>query len=101
MYVKCYQYDLVELALKDTFYEPALKLWTKDRPKTATTGIVFGTELNVGILEKALKQTPELILMGKEIFSKLNFKLSFYFSLLFSLKKSFPKESKQFSLKTI
>lgn len=59
MYAKVYGNRLATMALKDTVYEPVLKLFSAD------VMLVFSPDTNVNELVKIAKKTPELILMGK------------------------------------
>lgn len=59
MYAKVYGRRLMELAVKDTVYEPVLTLFS------SPVLLVFSPDTHVNALVKTAKKTPEVILMGK------------------------------------
>lgn len=65
MYLKCYPFAVLKLALKGTTYEAVEMLFH------APFYIIFSPEKNVTDLEKILKKTPQVILMAGILEGKL------------------------------
>lgn len=65
MYAKVYGRRLMELAVKDTVYEPVLTLFS------SPVLLVFSPDTHVNALVKTAKKTPEVILMAGILEGKL------------------------------
>lgn len=74
MYLKRYHSSILKIALGGTRYEPLMHFTDARCP----TYIVFGSETNSATLNKIVKKTPEMVLLGKYFLKKF-----FFFSILF------------------